>query len=209
MLRTFLVVACLILCACTTNTETLVIPTLVEFPTATSAVTVESVVTIMPSATSEIIIQPLSPQTVYAAIYAQTKVCPRVDCDTVLVYQSEVLELRGVVSQGQFLEGSSVWFQVARGDEIIFIHENSITFRDATPIVPTVDWRQEVQPVYYGDETNSGGSNVSRGSNNSSSGSTNNIPANCDEARAMGLSAQEAARAGLDRDRDGVACYGD
>ena len=34
-------------------------------------------------------------------------------------------------------------------------------------------------------------------------------PANCDEAVALGLSAQQAAACGLDRDDDGVACYGD
>lgn len=36
------------------------------------------------------------------------------------------------------------------------------------------------------------------------------VPKNCDEARAMGLTAQEAAQyPKLDRDKDGVACYGD
>lgn len=34
-------------------------------------------------------------------------------------------------------------------------------------------------------------------------------PRNCDEAKKMGLSPQEAAACGLDRDHDGVACYGD
>ncbi len=34
-------------------------------------------------------------------------------------------------------------------------------------------------------------------------------PSNCDGAVAMGLSAAQAASCGLDRDGDGVACYGD
>lgn len=34
-------------------------------------------------------------------------------------------------------------------------------------------------------------------------------PSNCAGARAMGLSPQQAASCGLDRDHDGVACYGD
>lgn len=34
-------------------------------------------------------------------------------------------------------------------------------------------------------------------------------PANCDEAVARGLSASQAASCGLDRDGDGVACYGE
>lgn len=39
---------------------------------------------------------------------------------------------------------------------------------------------------------------------------TQQVPRNCDEAVAMGLTAQEAAQwSHLDRDNDGVACYGD
>lgn len=34
-------------------------------------------------------------------------------------------------------------------------------------------------------------------------------PANCTEAKARGVSAVQAAGCGLDRDGDGVACYGD
>lgn len=52
-----------------------------------------------------------------------------------------------------------------------------------------------------------------RGNNgNSSNGNNQNsqFPENCDEAVAMGLSAQQAAQWDhLDRDNDGVACYGD
>jgi len=49
-----------------------------------------------------------------------------------------------------------------------------------------------------------------RPSSSSSSGSsTTRNPSNCDEAIAMGMTAEEAAQAGLDRDGDGVACYGD
>lgn len=42
-----------------------------------------------------------------------------------------------------------------------------------------------------------------------SSGSEFTCPRNCDGAVAMGLSPQQAAACGLDRDGDGVACYGD
>lgn len=45
---------------------------------------------------------------------------------------------------------------------------------------------------------------------NSSGAASSVRPANCDEAVAMGLSPQEAARwPHLDKDNDGVACYGD
>lgn len=37
----------------------------------------------------------------------------------------------------------------------------------------------------------------------------NACPSNCTQARAWGVSAYEAAACGLDRDGDGVACYGD
>jgi len=47
------------------------------------------------------------------------------------------------------------------------------------------------------------------GSSGSSSGSSFSCPSNCTEARARGVSAGMAAACGLDRDHDGVACYGD
>lgn len=42
-----------------------------------------------------------------------------------------------------------------------------------------------------------------------SGGSCSPCPRNCTQAKAMGCSASEAAACGLDRDGDGVACYGD
>lgn len=41
------------------------------------------------------------------------------------------------------------------------------------------------------------------------SSNTRQCPDNCTEAKEMGVSAEFAAQCGLDRDGDGVACYGD
>lgn len=153
-------------------------------------------------------VNPLSPQTVYAAIGARTRDCPNINCNSIPVYQSEELTLLGV-AQGELLEGSTVWYQVSRNGEIFFIHEYSITFRGPTPIVPTVDWRVEEQPVYYGNNYNNSSSSGNTNTNSPSNTGSTRRPANCDEARAMNLTPREAAQAGLDRDRDGVACYGD
>lgn len=43
----------------------------------------------------------------------------------------------------------------------------------------------------------------------SAGGGSSSCPRNCDEARTRGVSAARAAACGLDRDNDGVACYGD
>ncbi len=153
-----------------------------------------------------IAVNPLNPQTVYAAIGARTRDCPNVNCNSIQVYQSEELTLLGV-AQGELLEGSTVWYQVARSGEIFFIHEYSITFRGPTPIVPTVDWRVEEQPVYYGNNDSNSSSSRNVNSNTSSYTDSTRRPANCDEAVAMGLSAQQMAQWDhLDRDNDGVAC---
>src|SRR5690606_22476826 len=154
-------------------------------------------------------VNPLNPQTVYAAIGARTRDCPNINCNPIQVYQSEELTLLGV-AQGELLEGSSVWYQVSRSGEIFFIHEYSITFRGPTPIVPTVDWRVEEQPVYYGNNDNNSSSSGNTNTNSPSNTGSTRRPANCDEAVAMGLSPQEAAQWDhLDGDNDGVACYGD
>lgn len=60
-----------------------------------------------------------------------------------------------------------------------------------------------VQPAAVG---SGGGGGSSQGP---AAGTEGACPRNCTEAVAMGVSAQRAAECGLDRDGDGVACYGD
>lgn len=50
---------------------------------------------------------------------------------------------------------------------------------------------------------------VSSGGNAVNPPAAPSCPSNCTEARAQGVSAEDAAACGLDRDGDGVACYGD
>jgi uncharacterized protein YraI len=60
-----------------------------------------------------------------------------------------------------------------------------------------------------GEDSSTGGSSSSSNSSSSSSRGSSTCPDNCSQARAWGLTASEAAACGLDRDHDGVACYGD
>lgn len=57
--------------------------------------------------------------------------------------------------------------------------------------------------------SNTNPSSASNTDTSSGSGTSFTCPSNCTQARAMGLSASQAAACGLDRDGDGVACYGD
>jgi len=54
-----------------------------------------------------------------------------------------------------------------------------------------------------------GAGSTGSGSGSSGLGNTAICPKNCTEARLMAVSPQFAASCGLDRDHDGVACYGD
>lgn len=150
-------------------------------------------------------VTPQNPQNAFAAIAPQTRSCLESNCDNVTVYQSDQLLILGV-AEGDLVEGSVGWYFVESNNNRFFIHENSITFRGATPIVPTVDWRQEVQPVYYGN--NSSQTNSSSSSQPQYSCS---IDYDCDDFRTCS-DAQNYFRScsgdpsGLDGDNDGRPC---
>jgi uncharacterized protein YraI len=83
---------------------------------------------------------------------------------------------------------------------------------DVPVVMPPTQAPLPTVPPVAASDSNSGNSGNSGGSSNYQGpppSSSNQCARNCDEARAMGLSAQQAAACGLDRDRDGVACYGD
>lgn len=152
-------------------------------------------------------VTPYNPINAFAAIAPQTRQCLETDCDAVTVYQSEELLLLGI-AEGELVEGSVDWYFVESNNSRFFIHENSVTFRDATPIVPTVDWRQEVQPVYYGDE------NTSRTNSSSSSQTQYSCSGNqydcsdfstCDAVYDYFRSCSDDP-SNLDGDNDGIPC---
>lgn len=79
----------------------------------------------------------------------------------------------------------------------------------ATSVMLTND-RIQTQIVQTSEARSATNTTRNTNSNSTGNGSTTRRPANCTEAKAMGLTARQAAQwSHLDRDNDGVACYGD
>ena len=88
------------------------------------------------------------------------------------------------VVEGTSVSGSTVWYKVSTGKSEGYIHSSLVT--DVAPVKPVAVAPAAAAPANTG------------------------RPRNCDEARAWGLTAQQAGQwSHLDRDGDGVACYGD
>jgi hypothetical protein len=129
----------------------------------------------------------------------RVRTCPQggaAGCEVIAVLASgEAITTYGT-REGSAYDGSILWYEVVYNGRDGFVHTRLV--QSSPPAIA-------VQPV----------TNTSSGSQTTSSGGTgsqtNNVrPDNCTEAVAMGLTAQEAAQwSHLDRDNDGVACYGD
>jgi hypothetical protein len=123
--------------------------------------------------------------------------CAGYDCERVVVLPvgTRVSFIESLEGEASPTDGNTLWYHVRLSDD----REGFINSRLLSEIRPTPAPTPIPPPV-------------SRPSTNSDS-STNNTaqrPENCDEAVAMGLTAQQAAQwPHLDRDKDGVACYGD
>lgn len=121
-----------------------------------------------------------------------------------------VIETTGTVT-GQSVSGSTSWYRVNFGSETGYIHSSLLTTTRPQAPAPqqppasntTNTTNQSAAPVIQ--------PTVAPAQPTAVPPQTNTIrPDNCDHARAMGLSAVEAAKwPHLDRDKDGVACYGD
>lgn len=109
--------------------------------------------------------------------------CPNRDCavELTLAY-GEGIQVMGS-ADGEAVSGETRWWVAQVNGQSVFIH-SSLLSRN--------------RPA------------ASSSSNGGGSTGNTQRPANCTEARAMGLSAEQAAQwSHLDRDGDGVACYGD
>ena len=93
------------------------------------------------------------------------------------------------VVEGSKVSGSTTWYKVEVGSKEGYIHASLLT--DRPPRSTTTSTTQGVQAT-------------------SVPSASFTCPRNCAGAVAAGLTAQQAATCpGLDRDHDGVACYGD
>jgi hypothetical protein len=137
-------------------------------------------------------VQEISEYRVYVQGDTRARACPFTDCEIVGTYQYGDQVDVDAIAIGTTVSGTPEWFRVRwRDGRIVYIHQSLTMVSLPLPTSPPIQ--------------------AFSGSGNSSSGGSNNAtcPRNCDEARAMGVSASFAASCGLDRDRDGVACYGD
>lgn len=117
---------------------------------------------------------------------ARGRSCPQLTCEVVVTLPyGDGLHVIGSAS-GDAVNGETRWWVAESGNQQVFIHSSLMSRNRPAQ-------QQAAPPV-----------------NGSGSTNTGRVPENCDEAVAMGLSAVQAAQYDhLDRDKDGVACYGD
>lgn len=127
--------------------------------------------------------------------------CPRTTCERVGQFRAgDRITVYGWTNGEAVNPGNTIWLQTLLNDEPAFIYAPLVRLWTATTSSTT---------------STTTSSNISQPANPApviSAPVTSSFvcPRNCDGARAMGLTAQQAATCpGLDRDRDGVACYGD
>lgn len=132
-------------------------------------------------------IRNIAAQTMYSEGSVNVRSCPQTTCDQMdSLIDGEAIIITGEAN-GDVFRGSAKWYRLDNG---WYVHSELVS--SDPPNIPDVNY-------------NSLGS-----SSGSSSSSSFTCPRNCDGAVAMGLSPQQAASCpGLDRDHDGVACYGD
>lgn len=133
---------------------------------------------------------------------ANARECPRTSCTLVTYFNTGIPLPVNAHTQGEAVEaGNSLWYRVLFNGEQVFVYSGVTTAQAPATQRPA----QPAQPAQPAAPSSSGSSSTGP------SGVQGNFqcPRNCDGARAAGLSAQQAASCGLDRDGDGVACYGD
>lgn len=156
-------------------------------------------------------------QTMFAASAANVRTCPALtpQCNAgrSLTYGQAVTRV-GVIS-GEAWNGETDWFIVEIDDIEGFVHSDLLaTTRPATAVPPpaasssgssvSIPDPAPQQPVNPPTAQSNGWNGPAEGA------ATFSCPGNCTEAREMGLTAEQAASCGryLDRDGDGLACYG-
>lgn len=172
-----------------TNTPTNIPPTATPQPADTAAPTATQQPPTMPASTNTPVPPTNAPaQTFYVGIRANVRECPQTTCTIIRELASgAVVQVVGQ-EQGESFSNSTLWYILDDGN---YVHSSTVS---QTP---------PVQPQQ------SGGGSASSGGGGfvTSAPVINATPRNCDEARAMGLTSQQAAQySHLDADHDGRAC---
>lgn len=142
-------------------------------------------------------------RTVYARSDVNVRSCAGTNCEVLDVLSlNDEIDILGETT-GQAVSGSTTWYQFNLNGQTAYVHA-SVT--SASRIVI-----QQAAPPPPPSNNTSSTTNTQPTQPPPPPQNTNNVrPGNCSTAVAMGLSAVEAAKwSHLDRDKDGVACYGD
>lgn len=135
-------------------------------------------------------VQSISPVSYYTTRNANVRSCARSDCDLLgTVNSGTTITVTGTTDGEEVVAGNVLWYQVNYGGQSAYIYSPSLTKNAPVRVVTAVpqqpSGQQPAAPVQ-------------------------GYPDNCTEAVAMGLTDVQAGQySHLDRDDDGVACYGD
>lgn len=131
-------------------------------------------------------VREVSPTTYYTTGQVNMRECPSTGCASLGQIASGVgLVVNGEAEGDAVTAGNAIWYRVAYNGQIGYVYSGLMSQN-----APSVN------------------ASGSTGGGSTSGAQSNAHPGNCSTAVAMGLSAQQAAAAGLDRDGDGEACYG-
>jgi len=186
-------------------------------PTATITDTPIPTITPLPTATTPFTVTPNSVidtpnRTYYVETVANVRDCPQRSCNSFgELTAGTVLISNGFISGEEVNAGNVIWYQVEFNGQIAYVYSELVS--TTPPSAPasngnvgntsTIPNQPNISPV-VGASPNCAGFDW---------GSCTNYaqPANCDDAVAKGIPDRAAACCfpKLDRDDDGVACYGD
>jgi hypothetical protein len=131
---------------------------------------------------------PMAMTILFARLPADLHRCPARICERAARLDIGTPMIADGMIQGEAVDGvNALWYRLNYNGDPVYVYSSSVTVQPPTAIpLPGAGYEstQEVQMPAI-------------------------CPRNCREAVAWGLSAQQAALCGLDRDGDGVACYGD
>ena len=184
--------------------------------TETAVASITPTITLTPSDTPVPSDTPLPADgtTLYIASNSNTWECPETSCDIVrtLPAGTQVTGIEQV--KGRFVLGSDQWWKADYQGQELYIHSTQVSrtrpiiqqqssdgniFGGGNTSSPII----RIAPVYQPQQQQSGNTGAP-------APPRQQRPGNCPTAVAMGLTARQAAQwSHLDRDNDGVACYGD
>lgn len=133
---------------------------------------------------------------------ANARACASTTCEIVAALPRAAAVQVRTWEHGETISGSDIWYQVAHEGEWVYVHSSLLGFSAPAAPRPTQVQQSAPPPQNRDNEPTVGAQMPIQ--------TPMRRPGNCSTAVAMGYSAQQAAQWDhLDRDDDGVACYGD